>query len=336
MSIHIDVKRYYCLTGKISNIFSILLVVIFIFLVGFRPLEVGADTVSYLHTWNEKMRFFNVSTDLFFYYIMYLTKTVGFSYQYFLLVVSILFFTIIHISYKKISKHNNINLFLFLFSFFSFFFCLSLSTNVIRQGISLVFLLLAYSYYNQINNKKIAFVCLFLSIGFHMTAIIPISLFLIAYICKKVNLLYFYFLYVAGIIMAYIGYGIKNASPFLLEILANDKRVSYLSDEETHYVVEFKTQFVIFNSIFLIIFAILNRINKDKKYEYLLKYYVLSSFVFFLAFQIPFSDRLGLFSWFVIPLLFSPVFSLNIKKKLNTFSVLFMIFIYLFFNALYK
>jgi hypothetical protein len=336
MSLHIDIKGCNSLTGKANNVLSILLIVILILLIGFRALEVGADTESYLYIWNEKMHFFDANADVFFYYIMYSIKAYGFSYQYFTLIISTLFFTIVYITYKKISKFNNINLFLFLFSFFSFFFCLSLSTNVIRQGISLAFLLPAYFFYNYTANKKKTLVFLSLSIGFHLTAIIPIGLFLIVYICKKVNLLYYYFIYVAGIITAYIGYDIKNAS-FLSEILADDRRNSYLLDEGVRYVVEFKTQFVIFNSIFIIIFALLNRINKDKKYKYLLKYYILSSVIFFLAFQFPFSDRFGLFSWFFIPLLLTPVFSLNSNKyRLNSLTVLFLILIFIFFNVLYK
>jgi hypothetical protein len=336
MSIYIDTKGYNSLVLKISRIFSILLITILIFLIGLRSLDIGADTISYYYHWNKGMRFSDVKSDLCF-TLMYSIKAIGLSYQYFLLIVSTLFFATVYRAYQKISNLNNLNLLLLLFSLFSLFFCLSLSTNVIRQGVSLAFLLLCYSYYIQPCSKKKVLVYFILSIGFHLTTLIPICLYLIIYICKRINLIYYYFIYILGVILAYIGYGINNVPLYIPEIFANDKRMSYLSSDVSHYEVGFKFQFTIFNSIFLIIFILLRRINKDRKYELLLKYYILASFVFFMTFQIPFSDRWGLFSWFFIPLLLSPVFSIYQRKyKLSVITVLFLIFIFVFFNVLYK
>jgi hypothetical protein len=337
MAIYVDIKGSNKLGVKFSSFFSISLTIILILLVGFRSYTTGTDTINYYNYVWGNIDYFEVKSDLFFYYIMYFTKKLGFSYQYFLLTVSILFFTTIYFTYRKVSKLNNVNLLFVLFSLFSFFFCSSLSINVIRQGLSLVFLMLAYIQYYQANKKKNALICLILSVGGHLTVLIPIVLFLIVDVCKKIKITYFYYIYALGIVLAYIGYGIKDIAPFLSETLAEDNRTSYLSAEVEYYQIEFRINFAAFNTIFLLIFVWLNKINKSVKYELLLKYYILASFVFFMAFQIPYSDRWGLFSWIFIPILFSPIFSLNIqRKKLNTISVLFLIFIFVFFNVLYK
>jgi hypothetical protein len=332
----INAKGYNHSIVKVSNVFSILLIIILILLVGLRAYNVGGDTLIYESIWDSVL-FGDTKSEFCFHYLMLVIKIVGFSYQYFLLIIAILFFTTVYLAFKKISKYEKVNLFLLLFSFFSFFFCSSLSINVVRQGVSFSFLLLAYVLYTQTGKKKHTLICVVLSVGFHLTSLIPVGLFLFVYICKKMKLIYYYFIYIVVFVLAYIGFGIMNTAPFLLEILLKERRSSYLSEEVGGYQTGFRISFFVFNTIFLIIFSFLYQMNKNIKYELLLKYYLLASCMFFMTFQIAFSDRWGLFSWFAIPVLFSPVFSIeNRKNKLHVISVLFLIFIFFFFNVLYK
>ena len=335
LSLQVDVKGYSPLTIKFCNFLSILLIVTLTILVGLRGYKVGTDTGNYYLKW-KSLNSFEYNSDFLLYLVMYSIKQLSLSYQFFLFFISFSFFSAIYFSFKKVSKQQNVNLYFLLFSFFSFFFCLSLSINVIRQGVSLAFLLLAYSFFINSERKwNIIVLLLFLSSACHMTSIIPLLLFTSILLLHKIDIKYYYILYLLGITLAYLGYGLNNIAPFLSDLLAGDKRASYLSGGEIdYYVVGFKSQFAIFNTVFLIIFSIIHKKYANEEYKNLLKYYIVSSSLFFMAFQLPFSDRWGLFSWIVIPFLFSPIYKMSDNIKVfNTLSILFIISIFIFFNV---
>ena len=146
LSLQVDVKGYSPLTIKFCNFLSILLIVTLTILVGLRGYKVGTDTGNYYLKW-KSLNSFEYNSDFLLYLVMYSIKQLSLSYQFFLFFISFSFFSAIYFSFKKVSKQQNVNLYFLLFSFFSFFFCLSLSINVIRQGVSLAFLLLAYSFF---------------------------------------------------------------------------------------------------------------------------------------------------------------------------------------------
>ncbi len=99
-------------------------------------------------------------------------------------------------------------------------------------------------------------------------------------------------------------------------------------------------QFVVFNTVFLVILSYISRvvlkyhILLKEEYDILFRYFLVASFVFFMAFQIPYSDRWGLFSWITIPILMAPVFTFSkTNMKFKTPIVLFFMFIYVFFQV---
>lgn len=321
-----------------ARIISGFFIIFFILLIGLRAYDVGADTLSYFRAWNRKTDF-EFSTDYLYYLIMMGVKNIGFSYQAFLFIVSVLFFYPIYRVYKKISTLYQADFLLSLFAFASFFFFMSTSINVARQGLSLVCLLIAYGVFIQINKKNFTTILIlcFAAISFHLTAIIPIILFGLTYFTQRIPLIYFVIVFVIAMLLSYVNFGIKNFSPFLVDILEGDKRVSYLDDKElSYYQVGFRPQFAAFNTIFLIIFLYINHNIRIKPYNRLLKYFILSSILFFMAFQLNFSDRWGLFSWFAIPLLILPIYQYNSKLIIKpSFFTLFLIFVFIFFNLLY-
>lgn len=337
----LDAKGNNLVLNFISNKSTIVLVFILIFLIGLRGYKVGTDTWNYYGRWN-KLSNFEISSDIVFYELMIFIKNIKLPYQMFLFVVASIYFSLVYRAYYLISKKNNYNLYLFLFAFLSFFFSISTSINVMRQGLSLVLLVLAYSHLIN-NNRKKAIIFSVLSLGFHLTAIIPILLWLIVRFTKKIKFKWFLILYIAGIVLSLLNFGVLNFAPFLSEILISieDKRASYLRGREVdYYVTGFKPQFVVFNTVLLALFLFINKnIKVGKEYESLLRYYIIASFLFFMAFQIPFSDRWGLFGWFAMPILIAPIFNKFKNNKypyLRTLTVLFLIFVFIFFNILYK
>lgn len=322
------------ISKKLVLIFGVLAFI----LVGFRSIGVGTDTGNYYqYTWlSEK----TISFDSEFLFVL-LTKglkNIGATYQIFLIIVSALFFISLLKAYNLISKNYRMhNIYLF-FSFLSLIILSqNLAINIIRQGLSLSFLTLAYAY-KQEEHKKNSWLFVILSVITHFTSLIPILIFIIVSNLKKVPLIYFVLLFILGITISYLNFGLMDI-PILKDILAStdDKRLMYLQEEISTYKVGFRPNFALFNTIFLIISLYLRRAYKNiYYYEELIKYFCVSSFVFFMAFQIPFSDRLGLFSWMSIPLLLIPAFKTRTKNSSARLGIIFfLIFTYLFFNVFY-
>lgn len=339
-SIRLDIKGGNRLAFKVDTGASLIFILACILLVGLRAYDVGTDTGNYYNKW---LRFedFEFGSDFLFYLLMFAIQKIGANYQIFLLAVSGIYFGGIYIAYKRLSKIKEQSILLLVFSFLALFFSLTTSINVIRQGLSLVFLILAYS--NFLNgNKKGIIIGSIIALSFHLTAIIPILLFFLTISFKRVKLSFFVILYFFGLIITYMDYGIKDIAPFLNDLLISmeDKRLTYLADKRfDRYILGFKPQFAVFNTVFLLIFLFVNKnIDRSEQYATLLKYFILSSFIFFMAFQLPFSDRWGLFSWFFIPALLGPIFSFEKKGRINlrTLSAIFLIFVFLFFNVFYQ
>lgn len=308
------------------------------FLTGFREYNVGTDTYNYYQALWVRQPELNFNSEFLFDLIALGLRFFELNYTYFLFLIAFIFYIFIYKALKNYTDLYKSNLFITFFSCISFFFFLSSSINIIRQGVSLSILLFAYSLWVGEKNKIHILLLIFLSLSFHLTSILPIIIFvvssLIKFKTKNHILLIAYFI---SIILSYMNYGFLDISPLFLEILGEDKRSGYFLDRDTNYDVGFKSQFVIFNTFFLIIFFyIRSRIMKaDLKFKYsnLISYYILSSILMFLAFQLPFSDRWGLFSWYIIPFLISPAFySPFVKGNIKIHFVIMLVLIYLGFN----
>jgi hypothetical protein len=337
-AIRLDVLRNRKPSFKIWNRIGFIIIILYILLIGFRAYDVGTDTGNY-YLFNWQLGFKSTGFELLFDWLIRLIKLMRWSFTVFLLLVSFCFFYSFYRGFKNIAAYYNTSVLLIIFSFTSLFFVSSLSTNVIRQGLSLALLVLAYSIWLKSQHiKKIIFI-LVLSYLCHITSVIPISIFLFCqYFGKKFKIQYFLMLYILGIILSFANFGLLNVSPFLKDILGGERRADYLTNQAEEYVVGFKPQFVAFNTVFLVLFYYgSNKLLKSRpewklQYDILFRYFLLASFVFFMAFQIPFSDRWGLFGWITIPLLSAPFFSMNLRK--STFKTPFVIFyglIFLFF-----
>ena len=314
------------------------LVVIFLLLlavlVGFREFNVGTDTGNYYRAWLYDHNLVEGRSDFAFYYIMALVRDLFDSYQVFLIIISCLFYAVNYKAFKNYSRCFEANILFVLFVFASLFFSLSTSINIVRQVLSLSFLFLGLSYIPD-RNRSALILCCIASIGFHVTAIIPILLLWFVHKFNKIQLKHYVILFFIGILLSYLEFSILNFSSLIETILTgvNDKRVSYLDSRDFGYKVGFRLDFVVFNTIFLVLFLMIRGKPKNNIfYDYLLKYYCLSSFLFFMAFQISFSDRTGLFSWFAIVPLITPVFNKFFDKKasLSVFLLLFCLYIYFF------
>nr|WP_313062317.1 EpsG family protein [Moraxella sp. CTOTU49097] len=340
MALSSEIKEDILVQNKLSNYLVLLPVIVLTLITGFRSYDVGTDTGNYYFLlWMQKPEL-NFSSEFLFQLIALLIQHFDLNYTYFLSLVSIIFFYFIYKALKNYSLLYQANLLMALFAFMSFFFFSSMSTNVIRQGVSLAILLYAFTLLLKKDNKIKIIIYSVVAVAFHLTSIIPILLVALSYhlSTKSGKLIYFLvLLYFSVILLAFLNIGFLNIAPSLSQLLGSDGRSSYLNGETYDYVVGFKPQFVVFNTFFLLIALYIRKnlteIELKKQYNVILIYYIIASWLLFLAFQLPFSDRWGLFSWVVIPFLIIPLFySPYLKAKIRIHYILMLILIYVGFK----
>lgn len=340
-SLYIEVNKNYVRTKSLSNILVFLPIIFLIPLLGLRDFDVGTDTYTYYQIlWLTDSRI-GISSEFLFFLIAKILKYFNLSYTYFLFVIAFLFTFIMYFFVRKISTNYRANTFFVFFAYMSMFFFLSLSINVIRQGIALACLLVAYSYFINRESKLKLILFILASLAFHSSSLIPLSIFTLVIMSKNTIIQdkYYYLAFTFFVVLSYLNFGLLDMAPTLIDFLGGDnRRVVYLSGDDSDYNVGFRLDFIIFNTLFLFIsiYAKSIIIDKDVKgvYSSIVRYYIAASCLFFMAFQIPYSDRWGLFSWIVIPLIMSPLlYSTSVKSGIRIHWVIFLILIFIGFNV---
>lgn len=277
-----------------------------------RGFYIGTDTINYYRGFylpgiriSSAPEFFNYfQTDILFELIGFLTFPFK-SFTFFLTVIALFFNLGLLIFVRKFTNNGNDGSSFLLFVLFACSFSfLSLEINIIRNSIAFIFILFAL-YYFSCKYSKYAWLYLLLSYLAHGTSLIPIAAILSIFFFPKIKIKYFIILYVLAIGLSMAGFGLSSI-PFLSQIQSDD--FQKLSDMATYdYRVGFRIDFVLYNSLFLFLSFKFSDL-KNKTDIFLIKYFVLTSVIFFLNFNIPFSDRIGLYSWIAIPLmLFSTI-----------------------------
>jgi len=316
------------ITEKKSNLFLrqdrnllISYVVFLIFWSGTRGIRIGTDTINYFNFYylrgiriDNLIDFFTTfKTDFLFEVVMYLTFPFK-SFTFFLFSISAIFNIALYFFARKFSNYgkdgSSLMLFLTITCSFSF---INMELNIVRNALSITFVLLGLFY---VLNKKTKMSVIFFIIAylFHGTALIPIITIILCNLSSKIELKYFIGLYILAIGLAFIGFGFQSI-PFLQNINSEDfKRLIFTG--ETKYRIGFRIDFVLYNSFFLFLFIKFSNL-KNNKDIFLIKYFIITSIIFFFNFKVPFSDRIGLYSWIAIPiLLFNTVKNSFPQKKL--------------------
>lgn len=293
-------------------------------------MSVGADTLSYLLKYDLFTSYNSLSSmlenekgDYLFSVLMYFSKEIG-SYSLFLTVISgltnlaLLYY--INLITQKSRLYSSAILCLLIVSMFSFS---SMSCNIIRNGLA-VSLLFVFSYYLLHNNKQKAILWGILAMLGHHTIIIPIGFMLFISYFKALKIKWYYCVYLTALGLSLFNVGIHQIS-FLAD-LGIDKVNNYIFYDDTEYKIGFRPDFALFNSIFAVLFYYLN--SKTRQFEFYFRYYLVTSALFFLWFHIPFSDRIGLYSWTVIPIVGLIGVNERFPIERQKYSILYFVFIF--------
>lgn len=278
-----------------------------ILFVGTRERYIGTDTSNYLNFYftpvtTQVRSYFEVFTRLKSDFLFEVLVSFSFwhqNFKLFLLSVAIVTNVSLYIFVRKFTdfgkKGSSLILFLTLASSFSF---MSIEINILRNGLSICFVLLSlYSILEKETKNFIIYIII--AYLFHRTAVIPLVLILAVSFFSEIEIKYYLAFYGLAILLSLVGFGF-HAIPFLSQLGSEDLQgLSHAG--ETSYRIGFRYDFVLYNTFFLALF--LKFTNWNTRDSFLIKYYILSSVVFFFNFYIPFSDRFGLYSWIIIPLL---------------------------------
>lgn len=301
----------------ITNVFITLYIV---FVTGIREVIPYTDTDNYQYyfTFIDSLV---ESSEIAFYSLMLAVKYFTNSFTIFLLVIAFIYYLCLNYSIAKYAKYYNINYYLGYLVFLSMFFNYSLSMNVMRQGLSVAFLLVAiainYGQKNKLGSRKKALIVILLLLAFfsHHSSLIFILCLLSVIILKKIKLKHYYLLFGLSIVISYLNQSDPLGISGLVASLGDSSNYGRYGEIQTDYSVGFKLQFVAFNAFCLLLAGKLykSKLYKDGKYEILLKAYILLSSIFFIFSAIPYSDRIGIYSWILIPYLLMPYLSYNYK-----------------------
>lgn len=341
-----EIKKAVWAQTKLSKKLIIFPVICLIFLVGFRAYNVGTDTGNYYSQLWLSSPDSKTNSEIMFPRLAIYFHSLNLSYTVFLLFIAFLYFFNIYRALRNYTQIFKSNLLMTYFAYMSMFFFLSMGINVIRQGVALSFLLLAYSLIHKqktttlLNKPIFIFVLISTSILFHLTCFIAIMIFVFVNILPTNNNKFFkflLFLYFFAIVLSFFKIGFSNIAPSFSELMGDDRRTAYLTGQIDEYEVGFKPQFVAFNTFFLLISLHVRKNLTDRKllkiYTILVFYYIFASITLFFAFQFAYSDRWGLFSWISIPFLLAPLFySPYMKGHIKIHFILILIFIYLGFK----
>lgn len=296
----------------------LLYVIFFIVLAGTRANTIGTDTNNYYYYFfipatqvGVVEMFTRLNSGILFEILLSGAVLVNF-YPLFLfsiaLVMNVTFYKFVRIFTNNGKDGSSLILFLFLACSFSF---LNIELNIVRNGLAIGFILIAIHYALEENLKKCI---LFFLIGylFHRTTIIPFVLVMLIWKFREVPLKYYLLLYVLAIGLSIVGFGFHSVS--FLTSLGNEDLQGLKFTGETTYEIGFRPDFVGYNTLFLGLFFFFIK-STNAKGMYLLKIYILTSTIFFFNFYIPYSDRFGLYSWVIIPLLFYNIINESFPKR---------------------
>lgn len=336
-AVHTDLRRGVgnrSLTLFVVFVFAFLLFLLF----GNRTIGIGTDTGLYIYAYNNYLK--NLDNrdpfiNLLVRFLHNFTDAQGYLAFYAALYLTNIFFFIKN-------RNSTANKFLLFFLLISMFFFKTMGINVVRQGVSLMFFLNAVNAYEQKKSKSMAFFLLG-CVLFHTTGIIAIAIFIgAAFLHRRKNYtLPFVFFFLAAAV-SFLKVNVFALLPDKIGVDALDVRSGYYSGDDFGYEIGFRPSFFLYNMIFLLI-GIYGRkytakrgmLEDNNRLGLYLNYYLLCSAVFFLAFQLPFSDRWGLFSWIVIPLLFEP-FLIKKGKHFALLTVITAVSLFFIFETVFK
>ena len=308
------------------------------YFVGLRGEDIGSDTPFYLKYFDFVKYGDSLEgverVEIGFYW---LTKIISYFTDSKCVYLSIIFLIqFIGITSALFKKNEIFRPYLFLtFIWLSYPFFYSITLNTLRQGLAFVFVI--YAIDAKLQNKKYSpYILLLLGSSLHYSILSFIICFIILELKPKfITLLWFWF-FVVGLV--FFGW-MELITNQLLELIVLNKPYysSYLdSSINEDYVTGFRLDFTIFSALPIAYYFLNNTFNRKNRYrtEPIFIIYLIMNIFYFCFAHLPYSDRFGLASWILIPLMIDIDFLQN-NRILRPFKLVIVcssiIFLYYYF-----
>lgn len=305
-----------------QNIVIYIILLLYYFILSTRDLSVGTDTERYYYIYDAIYNYgshVRVSSDAGFNLFNSLLALFDIKPYYYLYFSSLLFTIPI---YYTIKQFRNTNKVIFLWFFFSLFIFISMSTNILRQGIGGAFVMWGISLFlNRETNNKRFLIPLIIAPLFHLSLILVIIVFFTTRYIKNIKVVYL--ILIVSIFLSYFGFNINNTLSNLPLVggLFSDRMDVYLDMDNSKYQTGFRIDFLFFNLFFVVIGYYISKLQFVKSrypmYKQIYTTYILLTSYFVLMFNVPFSDRFGILSWIFIPFIMYPIFDLSTYRFNN-------------------
>lgn len=272
---------------------------------GLREVNVGTDTPSYLQYYTliaQESGFAatsRVRVEWLFYALVKLISATVANERFYLFVVHLLFLIPFRRFLAKVGGPNRGVLFLL---YVSCFFYYSLNLNVVRNAVAIGLALPAVWYYHQ---KRFvpALLLLLIAVQFHFTGLIAVGSLLAMSGLPGIHIrILAVFLLV--LVVAALGFKLTSLLPYVGFSSLFQAKLEGYGNRTSLYQTGFRPDFALFNLVFLGVgIQCRKNFGPDSFYYFAVTLYGLLSCAFVLSFQIPYSDRVGLWSWVLIPVI---------------------------------
>ena len=330
-----DVDRY---KQGVKNLFSFILLLFFVIIVGSRSFDHPGDTGNYLQLFRTLG-----NTDLFVTInefriekgFLLLTSILGeliFDERFFLLSVAILQAILWYICFYKWVESRNVLLSILIF--ISLFASYNLGLNVLRQGIAIPLSFIGLKF---LFDRKVTagFIIILLAALFHKSVLLMLVGWLLT--IDRINVKYYFILLFVCTLLSILGV----FSGLVDFIRSNVDSYRHLVGDYAleRYNVGFRLDFWLF-SIFPILLYYVVKDTEKYKYFKIVKFYSLIFSVFVIMFAIPYSDRVGLYTWLMFPILLTlfigdyKIQILNLRPLIAIITAVIGIFFFSFYSVM--
>ena len=253
-------------------------------------------------------------------------------YHVFFLIVATIYFWGFYVATKKMFPRDTYLAYLVFLAAFSTF---SYSVNGIKAGAAAAIFMIGIAYREKL---LLSLLFIFLSWGIHHSMSFPIAVYAVVTFYNKPK--YYFYFWAFCLTMAAL-----HITTFQ-EIFAgytNEKGAQYLvtTGEEWKGRGGFRLDFILYSAMPVLLgwYATQKLRIDDKKYNFLLCYYLLSNSIWLLCMYVNYNNRIAYLSWFIYPfVLIFPILECNWKRtkyqdiakyaSYHLYFTLFMVFVY--------
>ena len=281
-----------------------------VLLIGFRPVGTDGFMDSEIYVeWFHRAELFNTSPlvdkdKVFGYFVLlvsYFTNTRGFFIVCGLVSVSLLILTS-----KYVSKQYWI---LFFICHIASLYYWNYNVYGIRQGLGVAIFLYAFF----IKNKWIKIILMLLSLGMHLSLVLPVLVYLLILFINK-TYKFFYFIWVSAIPISYYwGYKFE----YFISKLVPDKRADYLTMNLSRK--GFRWDMIMYSLVLIAVsyyFIYFEKV-KDKTYHRIVNLFIFTNTIFLFLIRVNHAHRFAYLSWFLASLVIFYPFFISEGEKLK-------------------